>query len=248
MILKQIIAVLLLLLCPQFSPLWSQEEITAEAVLEKYIEAAGGYDAHQLIKNRTINSFIKIEEENRTLNLIIREARPAKSYSLMGAVVGGQLEKGCDGVVAWERDNQGTRLLTGLEKWNVIRNSAFDKYIQWHKSFSRAKYLGKVVLDGKEYFKLSLLPMKLSAQDVVFEEVLFFDIETGLLLRSETRIPSGSGTVPVVTILDDYRDIDGIKLPYKAVISSGGKVREIRILKISHNSAFSNSIFRKSSR
>lgn len=88
-----------------------------------------------------------------------------------------------------------------------------------------------------------LLPVKLSGKDIVYDEVLYFDVETGLLARTETRIPSKSGTLNVLTVLEDYRTIDGIKLPYRATISAMGQEREIRVLKITHNTPMPNRIF-----
>lgn len=238
---KSFVILMILLFCSVYS--FSQEANKAKEVLEKYVKATGGAAAHARIKNRTTNSIIQIKEGNQTLNLIIKEAKPARSYSRMSGITGGLIEKGCNGRVAWEKGPEGVRILSGLTKWSVIRNSAFDKYINWGNEFSKVSYLGSVTIDSRQMEKLVLLPVKLSGKDIVYDEVLYFDVETGLLARTETRIPSKSGTLNVLTVLEDYRTIDGIKLPYRATISAMGQEREIRVLKITHNTPMPNRIF-----
>ena len=237
--------VLLILVLNFVSLLHAQEEPSGEDILQKYVNAAGGINAFDDIKNRTTNSFVKLMEANRTLNLIIKEAKPSKSYSRMGAIAGGILEKGCDGITAWQKDSEGVRSLRGMEKWNLIRNSAFDKYIYWQKNFSKIKYISQVELQGKKAHKVALTPVKLSSGDIVYDELLYFDVNTGLLIQNEIKIPSGGGVETVVTTLGDYRPVGNVKLPFFAKVASRGQTREIKILKVTHNTPVSSTTFRK---
>lgn len=88
---KSFVILMILLFCSVYS--FSQEANKAKEVLEKYVKATGGAAAHARIKNRTTNSIIQIKEGNQTLNLIIKEAKPARSYSRMSGITGGLIEK-----------------------------------------------------------------------------------------------------------------------------------------------------------
>jgi hypothetical protein len=55
---------------------------------------------------------------------------------------------------------------------------------------------------------------------------LFFDKETGLLIKSETRVKAqemGGKEVTQESLYSDHKDVDGLKVPFKVVISRDGK-------------------------
>src|SRR5262249_51468740 len=51
-------------------------------------------------------------------------------------------------------------------------------------------------------------------------ERLFFDVETGLLLRRITYLRTMVATIPEQFDFEDYRDVDGVKLPFVVRVSS----------------------------
>ena len=52
------------------------------------------------------------------------------------------------------------------------------------------------------------------------QERLFFDAETGLLLRRITYTTTTIGMIPEQIDFEDYREVDGIKFPFTVRISS----------------------------
>ena len=68
-------------------------------------------------------------------------------------------------------------------------------------------------------------------------ERLFFDVETGLLLRRITYLRTMVGVIPEQTDFEDYREVDGVKLPFtvrQSVIDVGNpfvirKLTEIKL-------------------
>ena len=51
-------------------------------------------------------------------------------------------------------------------------------------------------------------------------ERLFFDVETGLLLRRTTTTISPVGTIPEQVDFEDYREVDGMKMPFTIRVSA----------------------------
>jgi len=51
-------------------------------------------------------------------------------------------------------------------------------------------------------------------------ERLFFDVQTGLLLRRITSTPTMVGVIPEQVDYDDYRDVGGMKIPFVIRVSS----------------------------
>jgi len=55
---------------------------------------------------------------------------------------------------------------------------------------------------------------------------LYFDTDSGLLLRAWTTFDTALGEIPQQTDYDDYRDVSGVKIPYSVhVVSSEGGTR-----------------------
>ena len=45
-------------------------------------------------------------------------------------------------------------------------------------------------------------------------EKLYFDVQTGLLVRKYSEAKTVLGQVPAQTDYEDYRDVEGVKLPF----------------------------------
>ena len=51
-------------------------------------------------------------------------------------------------------------------------------------------------------------------------ETLYFDVETGLLVRRSTSTATLVGTIPEQVDFADYREVDGLKLPFTIRVSA----------------------------
>ena len=52
------------------------------------------------------------------------------------------------------------------------------------------------------------------------QERLYFDAETGLLLRRISYMQTMIGLIPTQLDFEDYRDVDGVKLPFTVRVST----------------------------
>ena len=48
---------------------------------------------------------------------------------------------------------------------------------------------------------------------------IYFDTQSGFLLRMSHRIKSPLGALPLETDFDDYRDVGGLKIPFKVRVT-----------------------------
>jgi hypothetical protein len=46
-------------------------------------------------------------------------------------------------------------------------------------------------------------------------DIFYFDTKSGLLVRQDTTAISPEGKMPGKTFLEDYREVDGVKVPFK---------------------------------
>ena len=126
----------------------------------------------------------------------------------------GTNERGSDGKVAWEKNARGVIELT---------NPVLDQMKSMFLSFRNIKLkeeFASVRLGGRD---------KIGDRDVLIisgrttdnkRERLFFDAETGLLLRRISYMETMIGVIPEQIDFEDYRDVDGVKLPFTVKVSS----------------------------
>ncbi|MGN6517825.1 MAG: aspartyl protease family protein [Dokdonella sp.] len=130
---------------------------------------------------------------------------------------------GYDGTVAWSRDPGGeVAALDAPEAKRRARSQAWlDARGYWYPSRIGASY-GKPEareLDGRRYDVLVATP---EGGDPV---TLWFDVQTHLLVRTEQK----QGADIATTSFDDWRDVDGVKLPFHSatfLTDTAGRVDE----------------------
>jgi hypothetical protein len=129
-----------------------------------------------------------------------------------------------DGDKGWTQMNGETK---EMDKEELARHQE-DLFANWvtnlkplqDKAFILAP-LGEIKVDGKP-----AVGVKVSHKD--HKDIsLYFDKDTGLLVKTERRVQTGpeQGNMEVnqETFFSDYKDVDGLKIPMKAVIKRDGK-------------------------
>jgi len=200
---------------------------TVDQVLSKYVEAKGGRPAHQKLTNRVA----KGEWENVTRGvrhpIEIYSKAPDKRVEILDAPENrGVTGRGYDGSSAWSMNmtETGLRPLEGAELATMQRESDFYREIKLDRLYQRLTLTGIERIGGRDAYAVEAIP------DGGNAEKLYFDVETGLLSRRDMVY----GRTPVQHYYEDYRAVDGIKLPF--VLRSEGPVRLItRLTEVKHN-------------
>ncbi|MFY9611391.1 MAG: hypothetical protein WAU45_22615 [Blastocatellia bacterium] len=195
-------------------------------LLRKYIQASGGNEAHQKLSTRVA----KGEWENVTRGvrfpIEIYSKQPNKRVEILDAPENrGFTGRGYDGTNGWSMNmtETGLRHLEGAELAMMQRESDFYPQIRVDR-YQRFKITGKDRVAGREVYVIEAVPESGNP------EKLYFDAEIGLLSRRDVVY----GSTPVQHYYEDYRDVDGVKLPF--VLRSEGPVKIItRLTEIKHN-------------
>jgi hypothetical protein len=74
---------------------------------------------------------------------------------------------------------------------------------------------------------------------------LYFDTESGLEIRSEETFQSPEGPYVVKLDMDDYREVDGIKFPFRMKRTEKGSVVNIRLTVVKNNFPIEDELFVK---
>lgn len=159
----------------------------------------------------------------------LRTGRSADAYKL-GSMEGAD---GYDGARSWQRDPGGeVAALDAPEALRRARSQAWlDAHAYWYPQRIPATYgvVESKLLDGRRYDVVVATPQ---GGDPL---TLWFSNDSGLLARIQQR--HGSDTV--TTVLDDYRVVDGIRLPFHSTndtTDAAGRTdpRERAAVRLSH--------------
>lgn len=183
-------------------------------ILEKYLEASGGRSALENVTSRVSTGTIEMTSLGVNGTVEIDEQSPNKSTVIINGQGLGVMQRTFDGSRGWLQDPlQGIIRFTGLGLEMAKDGAVFNKPAKLQELYPKAVLVGKEKLAAKEAYVVRL----------GFEK-WYFDVETGLLLRKGN------------TYYDDYREVDGIKLPFKLrdeVLAGAGII--YRLTEIKHN-------------
>jgi photosynthetic reaction center cytochrome c subunit len=184
---------------------------TADQVLAKYYDAIGGADKLAKITTR-VEKGNAIVGANKTPIDIYMKA-PNKRVSITHGQNGDNFTA-YDGTAGWMGGGRG-----GLRDMSVIdsRSSMIDASLAWPTNIKAMFPQMRVRTDkigDKEYYMVTGRGPNTPAQ-----VRMYFDEQTGLLTRVIRYNEAGLGLMPVQVDYADYRDADGIKIPFRWTLS-----------------------------
>jgi photosynthetic reaction center cytochrome c subunit len=181
---------------------------TVAQVLDKFVGAIGGREANARITSRVYKGSVVSSAASQPLGFDVIEAAPDKLLVTATGAEGRTLQ-GVDGEEVWTRDPRfGVNRATGFEAIRMRRLADFHRNERLGELDTSLAVSGEQTINGRAAIVLEgTLP---SAQ----VERLFFDRETGLLIRRVTLTPTALGRIPEQTDYEDYRSVGEVKLPF----------------------------------
>ena len=181
---------------------------SAEDILNKYIQALGGPQAIERLKSRvsrgtiTLSNGISIEFE-------LYQSAPDKFYQTVKSRFGTN-ERGFNGAIGWIKTARGVNELKGKQA------GALDEFglMRLKDELMRTRVTGREKLGDREVYVVT------GETTDGTRARLFFDAETGLLLRRIIYMTNMIAVIPAQEDFGDYREVDGIKFPFSWQISS----------------------------
>ena len=234
---------------PDFAASHSEDEATpakpaalpsADEIINRYILAIGGEAAIQKIKTRVSRG-----TETTTNRMTAAATAPIEIYQttankllIIRTDPRGTMMEAFDGVKGWAKDARGSRELEGRELADAMRDGDLLRYVNLRAAYPQMRVLTKEKFGDREAFVIGAT----SRDDS--REKLYFDVRTGLLIRKYVAFKTAFGTIPEVTDFDDYRSVNGVKLPFTITWSrppfgSVKKFAEIKLNVFVDNAMFS---------
>ena len=196
----------------QASPRPTPTGPSADDILNKYVAAIGGQAAIDKIKSRVMKGSVATAN-GLTGTYEIDQTAPDKGYESF-VTPRGTMERAVNGAAGWEKDPQGVRELSGQQLSDLKLSMQLFRNLKLKEQYSRMRVAGKEKIGDREVYVLNATTTDNK------RERLYFDAESGLLLRRITYTQTMIGVIPEQTDFEDYRDVDDVKLPFLARVSS----------------------------
>jgi hypothetical protein len=203
---------------------------TAEQVLAKYVAAVGGSDAVAKLKTVVMHG-TREGARGGAAPYEVTLATPDRLYVVatipaQGQQPAGEMKQGINGASGgWTTNARGARALNAAELADLRNVSRYLMPIKIAEPLPQMRLLGRARVGETPAWVLEAKP----APDV--RQLLFFDQQSGLLLRQMTVRSLFLQDVPEQVDYEDYHDVDGVKMPFTVRTSGTNPNNPITIRK-----------------
>jgi outer membrane lipoprotein-sorting protein len=211
-----------------------------DQILDKYVAALGGRAALEKHTSRVSKGTLEIPDAGMTGSVEVSEKAPGKSLTVIDLPGVGMVREGSDGSVAWSEDPQtGLRDKAGSELADALRGSAFNPELRMKSLYKTLEVVGRETVGARATYVVLATPDAGSATR------MYFDAETGLLLRQGGTRETQQGPLDIDLFIDEYRDVDGVKEAVSLRQVTPMFTMVIRLADIKHNVALDDAIFKR---
>lgn len=212
---------------------------SADQILNRYIEAIGGRESWKKLTSRVSTGTIEIPKMNLSGSIDFREKAPNR---LLHTIVlnGATFRQGFDGANGWTDDpKDGVRDETGAELEDTRLDSDFYHPLDLHKLYSKFTVTGAEKIGEHNTYVVE------AARPGADPDKLYFDTQSGLVLRIVSRRHTSDGLMVYQEDLEDYREVDGIKLPFTVHQTAEEAAFTIQFVEVHHNVELDDQQFSK---
>lgn len=211
---------------------------TVDAILDKYVAAIGGRDAQRKITTRVTRGRVDVPGFSFGGKVEIYAKAPNKSLMVMDVEPMGLVKTGFDGRTGWILAGNGSEATGGTDR-SALVDVDFYRDIKLKELYTRLKLIGKVKEGFHQVYLIEAVPRSGSAEN------LYFDVDSGLLVRRDLTRPSATGPTRAEVYFHDWREVDGVKIPFRMTQVMPTRKFVTTIEEVKHNVPVDDAIFRK---
>jgi len=224
---------------------------TVDQILNRYLQALGGEQAIRKVSSRVITGTqyiptgpggmvptpAAVERRQKAPNLSVTIYR-APTFVI---------SQGFDGTTAWAQDQTGRVTEPAKpDAGRAMRAADFYEPLNLRRQYAQLTVRGIEKINDRDAYLVVGIPPGDSP------ESLYFDTQTGLLLRKQTVLPTPIGDSPYQVDFQDYRDTgSGVKFPFLIQMNPAGPRTELapeatlRVSSVKDNTPIDDSTFAK---
>ena len=210
---------------------------TADQILDKYAQAVGGAGAVSKISSRVESGTVNAAGRQYPIHISIKA--PGKQAVALHFPDGDNLTA-LDGSSAWQAaSGHPAREITGSELDALKLDADLRFPLDAKQLFTELKEGDPAKIGEHETYLVSGIRPGMPPVE------LYFDQQSGLLLRQMRYAETPLGLVPTQIDYADYRDVQGLKLPYRWTTSQPGRSFVTQIEQVQQNVPVDDKLFAK---
>jgi outer membrane lipoprotein-sorting protein len=196
---------------PEERPTIGRTEVSADAILEKYVNAVGSNDAITKVTSRVGTGMIIVAGKETPIEVLTKA--PNKRITITHTP-NGDSSTAFDGTVGWMGSSgRAAREMSPADAKGSALDAEFYLPLRMKEIFAqlragRPDKIGDVPVVSLTGTRQGLPPVR-----------FYFDASSGLLLRMIRYTENPLGRMPVQIDYADYRDVNGVKIPFRWTLS-----------------------------
>lgn len=203
------------------------EGVTAENVLQNYIEAIGGEQAVEGVN--TLFTTAQADVQGRKLGLVLKTTKDGKSLvtvSMGPNVLSKQVFTGDDGYMM----ARGQKIPFTPEQIEAAKAEAvpFPEL-----NITGATLLGIEPVNGEDAYVVQ----------VDENTTNYYSVDSGLKLKSVKTVSQGEQTMSMPTVYSNYKEVNGIKFPFTIAQSMGPQTFQFDVTEVKINEGVTDADF-----
>ena len=210
------------------------EGVTAEKIIEKYIESIGGRDKLSAVRDKIMK--LKGTNEGMDLSLTIEQKLPNKLYQELNFSVGKQTTV-FDGEKGKIEAMGQVQYIKGDKLDDLKYQSRLNGFLDYPGNEVSLKLNGIENIEGIDAYKMTLT----TANGKKY--IHYYDINTGYKVREISTFETPQGSFTQIIDMDDYKEVEGILHPFKLIQKMGPREIELVVESIKYNSGIPDSLF-----
>jgi outer membrane lipoprotein-sorting protein len=214
---------------------------SVDQILAKYAQAIGGQAAYQKVTTRTMKGTVEVPDDNVTGTALVVAKAPGSFRLTMDIPGWGVVETVLDGGNGWEKNpDSGIHAMSKTDLAVAQRDHSFYREVRLKELYSKMETAGADKVEGHAVYVVEATPAAGSA------EKLYFDAESGLLVKRDfERVTLEDGIVQYEMLMRDYREVDGLKLPFTIEQRAPDNTMIFKFAEITNNRPLADTAFAK---
>lgn len=215
---------------------------TVDQILDKFVAAVGGKAAIEKHTTRISKGTFELPAMGASGAITLYSKAPNKNLVVIDIGGFGTISQAYNGSVGWAQDpTSGLREMSGAELIAAKREAEFYGDIKLKQLYPKMTVKSKEKVGAGEAYLVEAVPAEGSPQK------FYFDTQTGLLVRVDVETESPQGKIPFEVYLEDYREVDGVKMPFTVRRNSPAISFTVKLDKVEHNVPIDDAKFNKPS-
>ena len=222
---------------------------TADDIINKSLAAMGGRAAMEKLKTRQMSGTLTLGTPAGDIpgTVQIQNAAPNKTRTVIKADLSSlgagplEVDQRFDGTNGYVLDSlQGDRPISGNQLDNMKNGGFPHPFLNYKANGTSVTLSGKEKAGDRDAYVLVFEPSVGSPVRTYIDAETYLPIMT----RVKTNLPQ-VGELEQTSRTSDYRDVDGVKIPFKVEVSSAVQSLTIIITKVEHNIPIDDKLFVK---